>query len=338
MRLSELMAAVTERGPETFEESEIGSIHCRSQEVKPGGLFVAVVGHAADGHAFVDDALGRGAAAVVVQKPVGAGGNVIRVADSRKALAQIACRFYGHPSERLTLIGVTGTNGKTTLTYLVEGILRAAGLQPGVIGTVNYRYAGKAFRNPVTTPESVDLQRILADMHAAGVDHVVMEVSSHALDLHRVEGCWLDVGVFTNLTQDHLDYHGDMERYWRSKQRMFTHNLGRGPKSARAVAVVNRDDPRGRDLFDSLSVKALSVGSGPENDVHPARAAHDLSGIRAAIASPAGGIELASPLVGRHNLENILCAIGVGAALGLAAREIRAGRCWRPNTPASAAP
>ena len=325
MKLSDIIGAVPDRVSSDFEDREITSIHHRSQEVRPGGLFVAIAGHVADGHAYVEDAIRRGAAAVVVEHPLRQTGNMVRVADSRKALAQIACRFYGHPSEHLTLIGVTGTNGKTTVSYLVEGILEAAGRQTGVIGTVNYRYGGKAFRNPVTTPESIDLQRILTEMRQNAVSHVVMEVSSHALDLHRVDGCWLDVGVFTNLSQDHLDYHRDMQHYWQSKQRMFTDNLGKGPKATRAVAVVNRNDGRGRELFDKLTTRAVSVGNEPVNDVYAAQASYDLSGIRASVVAPVGRIELTSQLVGRHNLENILCAIGVGVALGLSAGDIRTG-------------
>ena len=146
------------------------------------------------------------------------------------------------------MVGITGTNGKTTTSYLIERILLQAGHAPGVIGTVNYRYAGETYDNPVTTPESLDLQRILYRMLAAGVTHVILEVSSHALDLHRVDGCWMDVGVFTNLSQDHLDYHKDMETYWRCKKSLFTDILRSGPKQKRAAAVINRNDPKGEEL------------------------------------------------------------------------------------------
>ena len=152
-----------------------------------------------------------------------------------------------------------------------------------------------------------------------------MEVSSHALDLHRVEGCWLDVGVFTNLTRDHLDYHPDMDHYWACKQKMFTENLAQGPKAARSVAVINRNDPRGRDFFDTAPKPALAVGQDPDNDVYPTRVANDLSGIRATLSTPGGPITLNSSLVGGYNLENILCAAGAGAALGLGTEIIRRG-------------
>lgn len=325
MKLSELIAAASNVIPDHTRDIEIESIHYRSQDVRPGGLFVAIAGSVADGHDYVADALRRGAAAVLVEKPIQQEGVIIRVDNSRRALAQVAGRFYGRPSEQLTIIGITGTNGKTTTSYLVESVLAAAGRQVGVIGTVNYRYNGKVFDNPVTTPESADLQKILFDMLHAGISHVVMEISSHALDLYRVEQCWLDVGVFTNLTRDHLDYHRDMDRYWECKQRMFSQNLAKGPKADHAVAVVNRDDERGRSLADRVPVRAIGVGQGTENSVHPLVVTCDLSGTRASVETPAGNIALMSPLVGGYNLENILCATGVGIALGLAPRDIRSG-------------
>ncbi|MGW8186532.1 MAG: Mur ligase family protein, partial [Desulfobacterales bacterium] len=178
-------------------DPDITSVHSRAQNVKPGGLFVAIQGFAADGHDYIAQALENGAVAVVAQKPVrlSSGVHLIEVEDTRKALAALAASFYGHPSEKLVVIGITGTNGKTTTSYLIERILLEAGCAPGVIGTVNYRYAGETYENQVTTPESLDLQRILNRMLTAAVTHVILEVSSHALDLHRVDGCWLDVGV-----------------------------------------------------------------------------------------------------------------------------------------------
>ena len=168
-------------------DPEIGSIHYRAQDVQPGGVFVAITGSSADGHDFIDDALSRGACAIVAQKETGIEAPAIQVTDTRKALAMISAAFYGNPSAQLTLIAITGTNGKTTTAYIVEGILQKAGYRVGVIGTINYRYADKTFDNPVTTPESLDLQRILAEMKQAGVTHVVMEVSSHAIDLSRIQ-------------------------------------------------------------------------------------------------------------------------------------------------------
>jgi UDP-N-acetylmuramyl-tripeptide synthetase len=307
------------------KDPEIRSIHYRSQDVKPGGLFVAITGLADDGHDYVDDAVESGAVAVVSQKEIKAKTLNIRVADTRQALADIAASFFGNPSERLTVIGITGTNGKTTTAYLVENILQQAGFEVGVIGTIDYRYAGQTFDNPITTPESLDLQRILMDMLRAGVSHVVMEVSSHAIDLRRIRNCRFDVAVFINLSQDHLDFHGDMESYWASKKKLFTEYLLEGPKSEHAKAVINCDTKNGSELVEILKVPVIKTGSGPNNAVYANNAQCDRNGIAGEISTPGGKFDFKSRLVGKHNLENILCAAGVGLALNLAVEDMRTG-------------
>ena len=333
MKLKDLYAAIHEAGVEgadigrtgldtPSQEMEVSSLHYDTRQVKPGGLFVAIQGFATDGHRYIQDAVKRGAVAVVSQKPCAAPIPVLQVDDSRKALAILADRFFGHPSRYLTIIGITGTNGKTTTAYLIENILLAAGFQVGVIGTINYRYKGHAFNNPVTTPESLDLQRILAEMKSEGVTHVVLEASSHAIDLSRIEGCRIDLGVFTNLTQDHLDYHGDMDHYWACKKRLFTHYLGIGKK---AQAVVNTNNPYGRELVSDLTYPCITTGLSISSLVHSESMAIDFAGIRGVIATPQGSIHVDSPLVGRHNLENILSAVGVGSALALALETIQTG-------------
>jgi UDP-N-acetylmuramoyl-L-alanyl-D-glutamate--2,6-diaminopimelate ligase len=308
-------------------DPNIASLHSRAQDVKPGGLFVAIQGFAADGHDYIDQALENGAVAVVVQKTLrlSPGVALIEVEDTRRALAGLAARFYGHPSEKLVVVGITGTNGKTTTSYLIERILLQAGYAPGVIGTVNYRYAGETYDNPVTTPDSLDLQRILNRMLTAGVTHVILEVSSHALDLHRVDDCWMDVGVFTNLSQDHLDYHKDMETYWRCKKSLFTDILRSGPKQKRAAAVINRNDPKGEELVRIADLKKITVGDAQDNAVRSDIARQDLSGIAGRIDTPAGSFDFRSSLVGRHNCENILCAAGVAVALDIAPACIKDG-------------
>lgn len=324
-------------------DPDINSLHYRAQDVQPGGLFVAIPGLAADGHDFIDQARMRGALAIISQKPVQPdssvtqndgrvkakqikdGLTIIQVDNSRKALAGISAAFFGNPSQKLNIIGITGTNGKTTTAYLIESMLSAAGLKTGVIGTINYRYMGKIFENPVTTPESLDLQKILAEMLKEGVTHVVLEVSSHAIDLFRVENCWIDTGVFTNLTQDHLDYHGDMNSYWLCKKRMFIEYLPSGPKKDRALAVINRDNPQGRELYNMLPVRGISTGHLADNTIWPKIIKHDLSGITGNISTPAGSFAFKSPLVGKHNIENILSATGVGIALDLSLDDIKAG-------------
>ncbi len=337
MKFSELVSAIQASHPGSRRsvsaastaavDPEITSIHYRAQKVQPGGLFVAVAGMVADGHDYIDIAIDNGAAAVVCQKPVVTPAGIAKaeVKDTRAALAALSAQFYGHPSEKMKLVGITGTNGKTTTTYLIERILEAAGQTVGVIGTINYRFGGNVFDNPVTTPESFDLQQILAQMHAGGVSHAVLEVSSHALDLHRVDSCWFDVGVFTNLTQDHLDYHKDMDSYWSCKKRLFSEILLSGPKKKKAVAVVNNNDPKGAELLQIPSLKKISYGSAPENDVRPEAIQSTQDGIAGKIRIGAGEFEFHSALVGAHNQENILCAAAVGLALNIPPEVIGAG-------------
>ncbi len=315
-------------GPEpatALADIDIGSVHCRAQNVEKDGLFVAIAGFSADGHDYVDEAVSRGAAAVVVEKPTPAPVPAVAVADSRLALARISAEFYGRPADRLTVVGITGTNGKTTTAWLVEGLLQRAGFRTGVIGTINCRYGGKIFDNPVTTPESIDLQRILADMAADGVTHVAMEVSSHGLCLHRIEGCALDAGVFTNLSQDHLDFHKTMEAYWKSKRELFVRHLGPDNPKPRTTAVVNIDDPHGAELAAEYTGSIVTTSLSANGAVRAENAVLRRRGIAADLVTPAGSRRIESPLVGRHNLENIVSAAGVGIALGISLPEVCEG-------------
>ncbi|MBI5062800.1 MAG: UDP-N-acetylmuramyl-tripeptide synthetase, partial [Desulfatitalea sp.] len=312
---------------------EINGLFYRAQEVTPGGLFVALKGFSADGHDFIPQAVGRGAAAVVCERPVATEAPLIAVTDGRKALAALAAEYFGHPSRRMTMVGITGTSGKTTTSYLIESILEAAGRTVGVIGTVNYRYGTTVCPNPVTTPESLDLQRILADMVAAGVTHVVMEISSHALDLDRVHACHVDVAVFTNLSQDHLDFHHDMETYWASKRQLFERVLPATPGKYAVRAVINIDDPRGAALSGSLALRHWTTSQARAADVRAELAHFDLSGITARLQTPSGPLAIRSALVGRHNLENIRNAAGVALALGLPLAAVAAGIATLENVP-----
>jgi len=332
MKLSNLVEAVTPLKISGLDNAwpEIGSIHYRAQNVQPDGLFVAIQGLAADGHDFIEEALARGALAIITQKPVNKKAIIIEVENTRKALAAVSSRFYSHPSQHMTIIGITGTNGKTTTAFLIERILQCAGANVGVIGTLNYRFSDKTFNSPMTTPESSDLQRILADMHSDGITHVVMEVTSHALDLNRIDNCQFDVGVFTNLTQDHLDYHKDMESYWSCKKKLFTEFLGSVPGESRIAAVINDKDKKGRELLKMLpeaagDLRLISVGDSDDSNIRPQNIQQDLNGVKGRIATPAGAFEFKSLLVGRHNLENILCATGIGIALDLPLDSIKAG-------------
>jgi len=318
-----------------LQDYEIGSIHYRAQEVEHNGLFVAIKGFKADGHEFIDEALTRGASAIVTRKsinkkPVNKKSVIIEVENTRKALAAISANFYGNVSEKMFIIGITGTNGKTTTAYIIESILAEAGFKVGVIGTINYRYSGKVFSNPMTTPEALDLQKILVEMHENGITHVVMEVSSHAIDLHRIDCCWIDIGVFTNLTREHLDYHGDMDSYWFCKKRLFTEHLKTGPKKGSSLAVINCDDKKGKDLYNLLSeasdsMPVISTGSTADKMIWPDNIKYSLTGIIGKISTKLGTFQFSSPLAGEHNLENILSATGVGIALGLSLAIIKAG-------------
>ncbi len=326
MKLSALLAAAVP--PLDWDhrvDPEICGLSYDSRRVAPGDLFAALPGHRMDGHAFVEEAVARGAAAVLAAHSVKTDVPVVCSPDPRRSLGQLAAAFYGRPAEAMCVVGITGTNGKTTTSYLTEAVLAAAGHRVGVIGTVDWHYPGKRGANPVTTPQSLDLQRILAEMRSAGVSHAVMEVSSHALDQDRVEGVFFDVGVFTNLTRDHLDYHGSMAAYRECKQRLFTERLPAGPKALRAVAVVNTDDPFGRELAACLSVPCLTVGSAVGNKVHPVAVDISRRGIQAELATPGGRLEIRSPLVGRHNLDNIMAAVASGIAVGVPAEAIGRG-------------
>jgi len=337
MKLGRLMAALRDAAAEkgvretdsnataAADTPQIGALFYRAQEVAPGGLFIAIKGHAADGHDYIDQAVERGAVAVVCERLVASRAIMIKVADSRRAMAALASAFYHHPSRHMTVVGITGTNGKTTISYLIESMLAANAIRAGVIGTINYRYGGQCHDNPVTTPESLDLQRILADMRSAGITHVVMEVSSHALDLQRIHGCDVDVAIFTNLTQDHLDFHKDMDAYWASKQRLFTDCLSASAGKTALRAVINTDDSRGRQLAGSLDQPLLTTGTDRACDIRPEAVRIDRDGIRAHVHTPVGGFDFQSGLAGRHNLENILNAVGAGIALGLPLAAIQSG-------------
>ncbi len=292
-----------------------------SRQVGPGELFVAVPGLKQDGRRYIADALGRGAAAVVVEGPDPLGGTAtgrIVVPSSREALARLADAYYGHPAKALTVIGITGTNGKTTTSYLVESLLRAGGRQTGLVGTIQYRIGAESLRAGQTTPEAVELQSLLARMVAAGVAAVAMEVSSHALALHRVDGIEFDAAVFTNLTQDHLDFHGTLEEYRKAKARLFR-LLAESHKPRRA-AVINGDDPAGAwmvEALDATGVEVVTFGMTAGAPVRPRVFSSGMAGIRLEAETPRGVVRVASPLVGEHNVMNLLGAIGVGLALAM---------------------
>ena len=303
----------------------VSGIEYRSTHVKPGDAFFCIPGFRHDGHDFAADAVRRGAVAVVVTRPVAVGVPQAVVADGRYALALASARFYGRPSAELEVVGITGTNGKTTTAYLVDSILRAAGRVTGLIGTVETRIAGKHLPSARTTPESADLQALLAEMRSAGVGSVAMEVSSHAIDLKRVDGVAFAVAAFTNLTQDHLDYHHTLEEYWSVKRRLFT-------ELSVAERVVNIDDPYGRSLAGDTAAR-WTVGRADDALI---RASSEHAGPHATtfeLHTPAGTRQLALPLAGAYNVSNALVAAGCALALGIDLDAVVRGLEAAPQVP-----
>jgi UDP-N-acetylmuramoyl-L-alanyl-D-glutamate--2,6-diaminopimelate ligase len=324
MLLSEVTRIAGQGTAHLKEDGEILGLCYDSRQVRSGDLFFALKGGAADGHRFIAPALERGAIGVVLEDLACApeNGSWIQVDDARRAMALTAAAFYGNPTGQLLTVGVTGTNGKTTTTYLVEAVLDAADIPAAVFGTVAYRFKGKEFPSSHTTPESVELQRLLAEMLAEGARGVAMEVSSHSLQQHRVDGCCFDVAVFTNLTPEHLDYHGDMEEYYRAKARLFTTLLA---QKDGAKAVINGDDPFGVRLAGDCPVPVLTFGMAEGCDVRAVDVAMGIDGIRGMLVTPAGSIPFSSPLVGRFNLANLLGAVATGIALAIPLERIAAG-------------
>ncbi len=336
MRLSSLLDALPEalaatdwRRLNTSDDPAIRGIRYDSRQVSPGDLFVAFRGSNSDGHDFLDRAVELGAAALLVEvtpdTSIRRDVPTVCVPDARRALAPIAARFFGHPASELNLVGVTGTNGKTSTSYLAESILVEAGQRVGLIGTVEIRYAGEREVAVNTTPESLDLQRTLRAMRTEQVDSVVMEVSSHGLELGRVEGCAFRIAAFTNLSQDHLDFHGSMDAYLASKARLYRDHLAPG-----AVAVVNIDDPAAEKLIDiaaDAGAEILRVGRGRDAraDLRLISSTVSLDGTHAALEHDLGTFEVELPLVGDFNLENLLVAAGIGQALGIDDATISAG-------------
>jgi UDP-N-acetylmuramoyl-L-alanyl-D-glutamate--2,6-diaminopimelate ligase len=303
--------------------AEVSGISHDSRRVKPGDLFVALPGTKVDGATFAAEAVQRGAVAIVSEKPVAAAAASFRVPSARAALAVLASNFYGKPSDHLRLLAVTGTNGKTTTTHLLESICAVGGASTGLVGTIEFKYAGQTLEASHTTPDALELHRIFRQMVDAGTDTVVMEVSSHALSQKRVHGLTFGAAAFTNLSRDHLDYHKDLEGYFQSKRQLFTEQLAPG-----GVAVVNGDDTYGNRIYNELrgskrmAWKFSREGNG---DLSAAKADFSLAGTKATLKTPAGDIPIESALIGPHNLENILAATGVALTAGFSRRDVQEG-------------
>lgn len=334
MRLRDLVKPLGEVVVHGDLDREITGLTDDSRRVSPGGLFVAVKGTQADGHRYLSQAVSAGAGALVVEAGCAPAGTldafdvpVIEVRDSRHVLGVLASRLLGDPSHRLKMIGVTGTNGKTTTTYLCKSVLEAAGARVGLVGTVAYLIGSARIEATHTTPGAVELQGLFKKMADAASDAAVMEVSSHALALDRTAGCEFGTAVFTNLTQDHLDFHADMEDYFQAKLRLFA---GLGPEGR---AIVNLDDPYGARVAEATRARVWTYAIDRPADLRAGDVRISLEGLRFTAQTPAGAVALRSPLVGRHNVYNILAAVGVGLEQGIALPTIAAGIAALANVP-----
>lgn len=312
MKLSELLESITMLDVSGSPNVDILGVAYDSRQVKPGWLFVAVSGHRVDGANYITEALSKGAVAVVSENRLNLGSGVVhvQVPRARRALAEIANAYFGDLSRQMKVVGVTGTNGKTTTTYMIRDILRAGGHKPGLIGTVAYEIGSRSLPSSRTTPEAPDIHSMFQRMKDHGCDSVVMEVSSHSIALERVHGINFHIGVFTNLTQDHLDYHKDMDTYFNVKAglfRSFEKHHGR-------LAVINLDDPWGRKLVEEHKIDAevVTYGFDERAQVCASNAAVNVLGTRFHVSTPWGEDEVQLNLLGRFNIHNALAAIAVG--------------------------
>jgi len=301
------------------QDVEVNAVQYDSRKVNRGDLFVAIPGTAVDGERFIVEAISRNAIAVVLEHDAAvpdalflhAGVVKIVVPDARVALAVLAANAYGHPSHRLRLIGVTGTNGKTTTTHLIKAALEAHGEHVGLIGTIQYDVGGQLVPATHTTPESLELNALLNDMAGRGCTAAVMEVSSHALAQHRVHGLRFVAGVFTNLTQDHLDFHGSMDAYFAAKKKLFD------ALPADAVAVTNADDPRGDAIVQNTRAHVVRYGLDARADIAASNVTMNVGGMEFTIAMPGNSASVRTALTGRFNIANILAAVGTATAIGV---------------------
>jgi UDP-N-acetylmuramoyl-L-alanyl-D-glutamate--2,6-diaminopimelate ligase len=312
--------AVTPPSAEASASAPVAAIAYDSRRVVPGAVFVALKGLRADGGAFVEQAATRGAVAIVSEsaRPESIAVPWLAVRDARLALALLSDRFFDHPSRRMPVIGVTGTNGKTTTSYLLAAILDAAGLRAGMLGTVAYRIGGEDREASRTTPEAPDVQRLLSEMLRHGCQSAVMEVSSHALSLKRVDGMRFAAGIFSNLTRDHLDFHEDMEAYFLAKRRLFE------MLPADAPGVINMDDPRGAALVE-IARRPVTYAINAAADITPGPVEMTLGGLRFDVKTPRGPVRVSSKLVGRPNVYNILAATATAVSLDVPIDAVERG-------------
>jgi UDP-N-acetylmuramoyl-L-alanyl-D-glutamate--2,6-diaminopimelate ligase len=327
MTLGELLEKFDDYDLHGDDFVRITSLTCDSRKVQAGSLFFALQGVSVDGHQFIEKAVAAGAAGVVVEDAAYAPSEVpwIMVADGRSFMGRMAAVFNGDPTASLPLVGITGTNGKTTTTYLIEAIMSAAGLPTAVLGTISYRFGETIIEASHTTPESTELQTAFRELKGAGAKVFVMEVSSHALEQKRVDGCHFDVGIFSNLTRDHLDYHGSMDSYLEAKLRLFSDLLLPSETKPQRFAVINMDDQYGPVISAGCACPVISFGISGNCDVRTNDATLSVSGISGTLVTPGGNVGFTSHLMGRFNLSNILAAAAAGVALNLPLEAISKG-------------
>jgi UDP-N-acetylmuramoyl-L-alanyl-D-glutamate--2,6-diaminopimelate ligase len=301
----------------------VQGISCNSKLVKNNSIFVAIKGNKEDGHRFIQEAIERGAKAVIVQtsayQDTRTSGKIsfIRVKDTRRALAKLVTKFYANPSSKIKVIGITGTNGKTTVSYLIESILREAGFNPAVIGTINYRFQDKVISSTNTTPGPIELQSMLAEMLEEGINYAIIEVSSHALHQDRTEGITFHSAIFTNLTQDHLDYHKTKANYFRAKSKLFS-NL-----SQNCFAIINNDDAYGIKMKRLTKAKIITYGINSPADIQARDISFNIAQTEFTLKTTKGQANFKTRLIGRHNVYNILASIAFALSEGLSLEVIK---------------
>jgi UDP-N-acetylmuramoyl-L-alanyl-D-glutamate--2,6-diaminopimelate ligase len=324
MSLNDLLQGVALTVPASAKNTEILQVTCDSRKAAAGSLFFALHGAKVDGNAFLQDAIARGAVGIVSGEPapvwLPAIVSWVQVAEPRNALAIVAANFYGHPASRLRMAAVTGTNGKTTVTSLIDAMVKASGAKTGLFGTIAYHTPRREYPSPNTTPECVDLQGFLAEIRDEGGAFAVLEASSHALTMGRLWGCHFAAAVFTNLTREHMDYHKNFEDYFAAKRRLFE-GTGAG---APDVAVVNTDDAYGKRLR-GLATRTVTYGLENGAEITAKKFSLSFAGLSFTAATPAGKVEVTSALVGRINVYNVLAAIGAAQALEIENAAIEKG-------------
>lgn len=320
MKLAEILSLYTEYFLGDFSGKDVKSVCVDSRDVEPGSIFVAIPGTASNGHEYIPTAIEKGAIAIVCEDSAAIDasykGSVVKVDDARRALSQLASKFYNNPSDNLFCIGVTGTNGKTSLTYMVEKIFNDFGWMTGVMGTIDHHIGKYVWNSQLTTPNPVVLQRRLQEMCALDARAAVFEISSHAIEQKRTEGISLDVAIFTNLSRDHLDYHLDMQSYFKAKEKLFSELLPSSSKLAK-TAIINSDDSYGQNIEVGPGVKRKSYGMKPGNDYQIFVEEMNFTGTNFRLKTPAMDVDGFLPIIGRFFVYNAVAAIAAAVEAGI---------------------